>query len=238
MQDDPEFSPNTQQVYPEYVTDWSIYRCPSDADCGGNREDHLSIINEFHDTTGNALSLPRTGGQSRRQLHIPGLDHRSGRCGRHPAPITIKGVPAQVPAQLLSAIGVLQALGALADHNSIPANPAAARAVLDGDVSVGAPLGTAGGPAILRVREGIERFLITDINNPAGSAKAQSEVVIMNDVISAGVNEGGASFNHVPGGLNVLYMDGHVTFQKYDENGKFPSNGPNARLSHFFVVGP
>ena len=32
-----------------------------------------------------------------------------------------------------------------------------------------------------RLREGIERFLITDINNPAASAKAQSETFIMLD---------------------------------------------------------
>jgi hypothetical protein len=32
--------------------------------------------------------------------------------------------------------------------------------------------GTGGGDSFLRLREGIERFLITDINNPAGSAAA------------------------------------------------------------------
>ena len=31
------------------------------------------------------------------------------------------------------------------------------------------------------------------------------------------------SFNHLPGGANVLYMDGHVEFLKYQgSNGKFP----------------
>jgi len=67
------------------------------------------------------------------------------------------------------------------------------------------------GGTVFRLREGIERFLITDINNPAGSAKAQSEVFIMWD-LTAVVVEG---FNHVPGGSNVLYMDGHVKFVKY-----------------------
>jgi prepilin-type N-terminal cleavage/methylation domain-containing protein/prepilin-type processing-associated H-X9-DG protein len=63
-----------------------------------------------------------------------------------------------------------------------------------------------------RVREGIERFMITDINNPAGSAKAQSEVWVMHDEIES---ELAANFNHIPGGCNVLYMDGHVEFVKY-----------------------
>jgi len=71
------------------------------------------------------------------------------------------------------------------------------------------------------LREGIERFFITDINNPAGSAKAQSEIFIMFDTWSDGGIYGGfgdnavARFNHVPGGSNVLYMDGHVKFLKY-----------------------
>ena len=31
-----------------------------------------------------------------------------------------------------------------------------------------------------------------------------------------------AGFNHVPGGANVLYMDGHVEFEKYP--GAFPAS--------------
>ena len=62
-----------------------------------------------------------------------------------------------------------------------------------------------------RLREGIERFFITDINNPAGSAVAQSEIVMMGDNVHLDV----ARNNHVPGGLNVLYMDGHVDFLRY-----------------------
>jgi prepilin-type processing-associated H-X9-DG protein len=66
------------------------------------------------------------------------------------------------------------------------------------------------------LREGIERFLITDINNPAGSALAQSEVFLLSDFVKAAAKD----FNHVPGGANVLFMDGHVEFVKYP--GKFP----------------
>jgi len=86
--------------------------------------------------------------------------------------------------------------------------------------------GNGGGNTLYRVREGIERFMITDINNPAASALAQSEVPIMMDVIQASNVSftGGAvkydssgiqTFNHVPGGCNVLFMDGHVEFIKY-----------------------
>jgi len=62
-----------------------------------------------------------------------------------------------------------------------------------------------------RLREGIERFFITDINNPAASARAQSEIAVMYDQVSTQVE----TYNHVPGGGNVLYMDGHVEFLRY-----------------------
>lgn len=82
--------------------------------------------------------------------------------------------------------------------------------------------GTGGGANVLRFREGAERFLITDINNPAGSAKAQSSMSAMWDqaMTSSGDTEfilEKLKFNHPPGGSNVLYMDGHVEFKKYPD---------------------
>jgi prepilin-type processing-associated H-X9-DG protein len=71
-----------------------------------------------------------------------------------------------------------------------------------------------------RLREGIERFFITDINNPAGSAQAQSGIAILFDEVETDIQQ----FNHVPGGANVLYMDGHVQFLTY------PGTSPCSRL--------
>ncbi len=64
-----------------------------------------------------------------------------------------------------------------------------------------------------RFREGIERFIITDINNPAASSQAQSELALMWDVVGTQAD----IFNHIPGGSNVLYMDGHVDYLRYSE---------------------
>jgi len=64
---------------------------------------------------------------------------------------------------------------------------------------------------VYRLREGIERFFITDINNPAASAIAQSELPVNFDIVDMNPSD----FNHVPGGANVLYMDGHVEWVKY-----------------------
>jgi prepilin-type processing-associated H-X9-DG protein len=94
---------------------------------------------------------------------------------------------------------------------------------LDGDLDTTTPgLGNGGtGTTVYRLREGIERFLITDINNPAASAQAQSEVWVMGDGVAAGAVD---KFNHIPGGCNVLYMDGHVDFLRYDRQGDAPVN--------------
>jgi prepilin-type N-terminal cleavage/methylation domain-containing protein/prepilin-type processing-associated H-X9-DG protein len=86
---------------------------------------------------------------------------------------------------------------------------------VDKDIPV-TPFGDYTLSTVYRLRMGIERFFITDINNPAGSAKAASEIVVMLD----GIGKKAKDFNHVPGGGNVLYMDGHVEFIKYP--GKFP----------------
>jgi len=64
---------------------------------------------------------------------------------------------------------------------------------------------------IYRFREGIERFFITDINNPAGSARAQSEIAVYFDKVWPAAE----AYNHIPGGGNILFMDGHVEFVKY-----------------------
>ncbi len=98
------------------------------------------------------------------------------------------------------------------------------------------------------LREGISRFFITDINNPAAANTSESALPVMWDAWGAYTVQANTDndptaitrFNHVPGGCNVLYFDGHVTFIKYGQdkpirspewNG-FPINGnPGANLS-------
>ena len=106
----------------------------------------------------------------------------------------------------------------------------------DKSANIGGGFGTV---TFKHLREGIERFTITDINNPAGSASAQSDIIVLYDMaMSNSGNFGGDEgsgvpdcagpqthiakvradlFNHIPGGSNVLYMDGHVAFAKYPQ---------------------
>ncbi len=66
------------------------------------------------------------------------------------------------------------------------------------------------GKVVRRLKEGVERFFITDINNPAAAAHLQSEIPVMWDRLG----------HHEPDGGNVLFMDGHVAFFRYPS--KFP----------------
>ena len=106
-------------------------------------------------------------------------------------------------------------------------NVATGGAASDEDFTVSAAYaGTqvGGGDTLYRLREGIERFMITDINNPAASTQATSTVPLMWDHCSMKVID----FSHVPGGGNVLYLDGHVEFLRYP-NQKFPFTEDSAR---------
>jgi len=70
-----------------------------------------------------------------------------------------------------------------------------------------------GGNTIFRLREGVERFLITDINNPAAGAGAESNIPVMWDHLTPQIY----GSCHIPGGMNVLYLDGHVSWSHYPE---------------------
>ncbi len=66
---------------------------------------------------------------------------------------------------------------------------------------------------LYRLREGIERFFVTDINNAASAEMAQSSIPVLIE-----------TRHHDPDGGNVLYMDGHVEYRRYQPDGSFPMN--------------
>lgn len=76
-----------------------------------------------------------------------------------------------------------------------------------GDLKVAKGEGNAGGDTIYGLREGIGRFFIRDINNPAATAVSDAQIPVMIE-------------RPVDGGGQVLFMDGHVQYVKYP--GQFP----------------
>ena len=134
----------------------------------------------------------------------------------------------EVPVQIVAQIAALAAGGAIGGSTD-----GGNRQTLLNNLNVGGAgfpgMGNAGGNTLHRLKEGIERFMITDINNPAAGAMAQSELPVMFDLANL-VPSGNAKFNHVPGGVNSLYMDGHVAFSRYPDE-KFPGNVGWAAIS-------
>ncbi|MCC6488274.1 MAG: prepilin-type N-terminal cleavage/methylation domain-containing protein [Candidatus Hydrogenedentes bacterium] len=68
------------------------------------------------------------------------------------------------------------------------------------------------------LREGIARFTISDINNPAANALGDSQVAVMWDTVRT---DNGSpvwhEVNHLPLATNVLFMDGHVELARYPQ---------------------
>ncbi|MCC6142174.1 MAG: DUF1559 domain-containing protein [Candidatus Hydrogenedentes bacterium] len=208
--------PRINAIYPEYLTDGAIIFCPSDA---GETSDDL-----FNDVTGeNELNIPcedAARGQKASDSSYIYLGWVMDQVDSEDATQTLAS-PAELagtyPAQFLESLLFLATpliAGVVTDTEVQEADKD--RSVSPGLGNGGAGIGQTNGPeTVYRLREGIERFLITDINNPAASAQAQSEVFIMFDAIATDV----VHYSHIPGGSNVLYMDGHVDFLRYPANG-------------------
>lgn len=189
-----------KSVYPEYLSDTNVLVCPSDSDGAGK-------VASGWWNCGNDPAQPIC------PCKFDSLSYFYLGWAFSPDLFLLYGVdentanptPADFSLDFTGALALTFATGTDVELN-------------DQDIQVGTE-------TAYRLREGIERFFITDINNPAASARAQSEIAVMFDFISTEAT----AFNHVPGGSNVLYMDGHVSFLK------FPNVYPVSRTWAYLV---
>lgn len=193
-----DMSPNMMSIYPEYMTDWHIMICPSDPE-GPNAETAWFC-------EGNGAFSPEMTFNLSYMYYGWAIDPDF--VVNNPADLnsTADFMTLLEPAFGTELLQVAAAVEGIFDGTASYSDSA------DADVSYDFADGER---TIYRLREGIERFFITDINNPAASAKAQSEISIMHDDVNSNIQQGGGSFNHVPGGANVLYLDGHVSFVRF-----------------------
>ena len=222
-------------MYPEYLTDYNILFCPSSASKDGT----LSAIEAL--LAGNQIQP--TGNMQLRGGTVSSLaDFWSRYNVGDYISYTYVAYATTADSDMIGMV--------VAKDNAAPHDPADLILNLSGRITSGPrwimdqfptiiPTGSGGrGTTIYRLKEGIERFMITDINNPAGSAVAQSSLPVYWDSFpdghfdnpaTGGDQVGTIGFNHMPGGANILYMDGHVEFKKYNRNsvpgmseGEFP----------------
>ena len=222
-------------LYPEYLSDYNLTLCPSDsATTGAPMEEQLKAVQSG---TLVASAVYRRGDLNGDGLYN-GLDAAIWICA--PRSYAYTAWATSRTEELAAVIGSIERFKDLNFHGvglpaypwsdlGVPVDP---QPVTYNGISV-TPAGSANGDSVLRLREGVERFFITDINSPAASAMAQSCLPVMWDFFASSATgmarspgyfgQGVEKFNHVPGGANVLYADGHVEFLKY-ASGKFPMN--------------
>jgi len=236
-------SAEPRSIYPDYWTDYAIALCPSDSGAVDDR-------NALWMPSGDGMELweqavaQASGGDSAavacltylasmpRSYTYPGYVCRDWwviqniEYGMTSYQLKVTNGVITAPAD--SACGANRAMLV-----NFPAYVGNFGAVAQWDAATGAPgyptnvgNGSDGQPntEVIALREGVERFFITDINNPASGAQAASTIPVMWDVVNGKVKDANLNdvsslshFNHVPGGGNVLFMDGHVEFMKYGE---------------------
>lgn len=202
-------APQMNAVYPEYLTDANVIICPSDADCNQVLETPGTEKNTWDGSTTNLANRSACA----RGAWLDRNDHFQPDFANSASYLYMP----HAVRDSWAAFGWFAAVNATNYDNDV--DTAAFNAALAG---YGSAIGS---NQLLRLKEGIERFFITDINNPAAGAAAQSELPVFWDVVSTDVRE----FSHIPGGSNILYADGHVGFIKYE--GQYPMTEPLAKLA-------
>ena len=201
-------------MYPEYVTDLEILQCPSSSTYTKNAWNvDKNPANPIDPCAQDSRASYLYFGWAILPEHIvlPGKNANA------------EPVDASVNPNF---VNVLFNYILVPHYYTFPTDPGYGK-VLDEDHTYQEAGSTAGERPLYRLREGAERFFITDINNPGASDTAQSALPVMWDRIAAVLQATDMTpdigFNHLPGGSNVLYLDGHVEFVKY------PSTHPITR---------
>ena len=227
-------------VFPEYISDPAIYVCPSSASHSVDDMYYNSTNQSWAPSLWGKTVLMDLRPEANNQWHWADgsyvyLGFLYDRCGNEPEYLASSGDYSAlakalkpdivyfpddefIPKQFVEHWIAILTSSEMIAHVTAPEDAYifGPMGVLDEDTvfesdSPCPDCGNGGSNVLHRLREGAERFCITDINNPASSVMAQSEIFVMFDSISSEA----ANYNHIPGGANVLYMDGHVEFSKY-----------------------
>jgi prepilin-type N-terminal cleavage/methylation domain-containing protein/prepilin-type processing-associated H-X9-DG protein len=196
-------------IYPEYLTDASVLQCPSDPAFDPNTNFKLSKDATLSNNSWNAISL----GYSQGSVHPKCIGTMS---------YVYVGYMLTNDSELVAGFALYTWLDAAMGISHARSDGWRDRAMDDIGSFGFVGSGNGGTARINRLSAGVDRFLITDINTAlADNQSGASAIPIMWDQISTNISE----FSHVPAGQNVLYLDGHVEFVRYDRSSSlFPTS--------------
>jgi len=218
-------APDPNAIYPEYLTDLKVSQCPSDSQVDGAGEmvagrlpngaieDHIDAALASDDRVSMRYFYAAALGRSYwyHGFAVANVNEFYGMWNATGTQPVVESVSPVGAAPVMMPITVKDW-----DRDLTVEDQLAWTAILG--------TGFGNGNEVMRLREGIERFAICDINSPSGAALGQSGIPIMFDTFgntdASGYTANTVIFNHIPGGCNVLYMDGHVAFIRYPT--KFP----------------
>lgn len=220
VKDDTVFAPDSRTLLLGYVDDSNVFVCPSDL----SRVENNPLFRVRHGVT---QTCQYVGFLSDADTSYHYLGYVFDKANDD----SIRTLtPAPGPVQLVAYVAAI----APVVFNNDPLDDV----LLDQNIELesvgldGLDAGNGTSDTIYRLREGIERALITDINNPGAAAIAQSLVPAMWDTVSTQVMGGNVEFTHAPGGSNIVFLDGHVDFVRYP--GKFPMSRAFAEVATQF----
>jgi len=196
-----------EQTYPEYLTDFNVLACPSDPDGYEVLQSACFYApNGAFDPCGmTAFSYYYLGWALRPEEYL-----LASGAGENPEEFDLgRDASGNLMVRLMALL--------LSHDETAPRSPLeSSRSFLD---PIFFEHEEKGWITIPRLGEGCERQFIHDVADPSATAEAQSEIVVMFDSIGPATAGSGSktyfAFNHIPGGGNVLYLDGHVAFLKY-----------------------
>ncbi|MBI4556815.1 MAG: type II secretion system protein [Candidatus Hydrogenedentes bacterium] len=232
------FSAPAAAMVPQYLSDLSIARCPSDTGYNGAGELVRGRLPNQGDFSAWIL-------EARDENRPDSMDYyRSAELGRS---YCYKGYTVTTVQEYYGMWGVMTALPPDGTLSVLYVNDPVLIKNFNNDLVIAdlmgtwpawvpkppTAMGTGGGGTVMRLREGVERLLTTSAGFKPSAGNPQALVPVMwdayGDPSSLTLAASGVSFNHIPGGSNVLYLDGHVEWVAYPD--RFPMSNDKRVLA-------